>query len=332
MASFTACRAWFLLGAAVATSAAWAGAPAVSRRPVARYGLVEMLRSLECVEEWAQLCSVPMGLAHGLGLDLAVYDDVIEISPYSSDVFVFKILMRRGSEYWLALEPSCLLSEELSRAVVGKKVATLSIDGGGHAVYVGPDPFLLQDGKVVERRMRLVLNEAIVRRQEELVQKYVPGGRCEAVYGYRLTGRRSCINRMPDDGVDGGYVRLPQKSPFACPSQIHVSERWEDESEGWTDARLNIPRRFDRLTVFAGRPVERASLVPDESVEMRNGNERSIWRLVPIGRPYWMQCEYDGTRVVIQREVGAAMSRCWIEVNPKVHHNFRPQVISAACE
>lgn len=123
-----------------------------------------------------------------------------------------------------------------------------------------------------------------------------------------------------------------EPGPSACPSTVQVSEQWVDRAGGWTDARTGFPSKLESLSVYAGPPANKASLVPDEVVDLPGRRQRTVWKLTPSERAYWMECAYSNTKVVLQRELGTRITSCWIEVKLDVVLNGRPQVVGASCE
>lgn len=140
------------------------------------------------------------------------------------------------------------------------------------------------------------------------------------------------LTAAADGPVQNGRSQPATATSYVCPGSIRVTEKWADRIEGWTDGRTDSANKLTRLTVYSGPPSEMASLVPDETIGVLNGRRRTVWKLVASGRPYWMECAYSGTRVVLQREVGPQMKSCWIESDPAVVLNGRPMITAIACE
>lgn len=120
--------------------------------------------------------------------------------------------------------------------------------------------------------------------------------------------------------------------PDVCPATVQVTEQVVERAKGWSDARAGFSSKLESLSVYSGPPADKASLVPDEVVDLPGQRQRTVWKLAPSKRTYWMECGYSHTKFLLQRELGARATSCWIEVRLDVLLNGRPQVVGASCE
>jgi hypothetical protein len=171
-----------VLAVAIWLSAAGA-AEAASESP--RYSALEALRDLDCIENWAQLCSQPRST-----LDVEVGDDLVVFTPWDGPAkYRFRITGRAGARLNLLLE-AC---EGMESCTGLGLAATLVRLADGDLVYDGPDIHGLADGQVRALRLELVATDAYRRRHQELEHRLVPGGKCSGLMIYEPMDRGTCI-------------------------------------------------------------------------------------------------------------------------------------------
>ncbi|WP_341676657.1 STY0301 family protein [Niveibacterium sp. SC-1] len=102
-----------------------------------------------------------------------------------------------------------------------------------------------------------------------------------------------------------------------CPAQIGTVQHLPKPESGWELSTLPWPQRLNGIALFDGPPGEGAELKP----ELFGGKEplRASWDLDRANpRGYWLQCRYDGTRLVLSRRIEPAPTRCEAYFNPSV--------------
>lgn len=98
----------------------------------------------------------------------------------------------------------------------------------------------------------------------------------------------------------------------ACPAKIDVqTQQLARPVAGWTAARA-AGARHDLwfITLYDGEPKEMASLVPDVNTRLKQS-----W-VVPAGRPYWLECHYTRTTIVLAKPVPAGVKSCEVTFVP----------------
>lgn len=171
------------------------GAPGAMPGREEAYTLVEALTTLDCIEDWLQLCAPPVA-ADGryLGLHLAVFEDRVEMSPYMDSTLVYRVESKTPTLLRLRLE-SCDFDEECT----GKGTeAQLRFGLNGRAVFTGIDPYMIFRGKAATSSLELVTTSIYRERHDALERRHVPGGACSGVTVFRPRGRRPCLQDLED--------------------------------------------------------------------------------------------------------------------------------------
>jgi hypothetical protein len=88
-----------------------------------------------------------------------------------------------------------------------------------------------------------------------------------------------------------------------CPTTLEVNETLQQNHEGWTESRSNIPRRLSGITIYEGDPKELASLIGDQR-KTSITTMTSTWHFTR-GTQFWISCGYSGTRIVLSRPIPA---------------------------
>jgi hypothetical protein len=189
------------------------------------YGSLASFEALECVEDWMQLCSPPAPP----WLDVRIYEDRVEVTPWMADHVEFRIVRRVFSR--LELEFSrCVIPVPACETAGKGATATVEIRSDGRAVWNGPSIEHIFDGKpgaARERvRVELVRNALYNARIRELERQYVPGGRCEGLAGYEPVGGEPCINAP---GRKSAVRRVPAGDDSCGVERIRVMPFRVDE-------------------------------------------------------------------------------------------------------
>jgi hypothetical protein len=157
------------------------------------YGSLASFRALECIEDWMQICSPPVGP----WLDVRIYESRVEVTPWMADHVEFRIVRRTASR--LELEFSrCVIPVSACEAAGKGATAVVELLPEGRAVWNGPSIEHIFDGRADASRERvrveLIRNAQYNARIRELERQYVPGGKCEGLGGYQVVGGKPCIN------------------------------------------------------------------------------------------------------------------------------------------
>src|SRR4051812_35027309 len=84
----------------------------------------------------------------------------------------------------------------------------------------------------------------------------------------------------------------------ACPARIDVRpQELVKAVPGWTAGQAHeAHHELVSVDLYDGHPSELASLIPDTQAKLKIG-----WTLHPQTRPYWLQCHYTQTTLVLSR-------------------------------
>lgn len=176
------------------SNASHSDVPRTAASPSDGFGTLEALKALDCIEDWAQLCSPPVGPRGYLGPSIFVYENRVTVSPFDADSFAFGIVERTGEVLRLKLESYSDPDVKLKSRRLGE-AAVLRIGKDGHGVFEGPDVYALLEGKIEHKQIPVVANEIYNKRHDELVKRLVPGGECPGLMGYQASGTKPCLNK-----------------------------------------------------------------------------------------------------------------------------------------
>jgi hypothetical protein len=116
-----------------------------------------------------------------------------------------------------------------------------------------------------------------------------------------------------------------------CPAAIKVEEKLLGPVEdGWTEGRANEPHRLAGITIFDGKPEERAALVPMERA-ISTTRSLATWSFVK-GRQYWLTCAYSGTGVVLSRAIAGTVAACSVTYARNVRVAGLPEIQRMECK
>jgi hypothetical protein len=96
-----------------------------------------------------------------------------------------------------------------------------------------------------------------------------------------------------------------------CPASVAVRQA-ATAPAGWAVAYDQKANGLAMVTFFEGPPAELASLVYDEQTS-KGGEIRAVWRFPAGNKGIWMSCAYDGTRVVLSRQLPASVRTCTVK-------------------
>jgi hypothetical protein len=90
---------------------------------------------------------------------------------------------------------------------------------------------------------------------------------------------------------------------FVLPPAIETRQEVSTVPAGWVALQEAIPNQVAGITVFDGRPEQKASLVPDSEQNQKAENRLAVtWRLAPLSPDgIWLSFSYASTSVVLAR-------------------------------
>lgn len=90
---------------------------------------------------------------------------------------------------------------------------------------------------------------------------------------------------------------------FALPPAVETRQEISSVPAGWTALNEAVPNHVAGITVFDGRPEQRASLVPGKEERQKARNRLVLtWRLTPSSdEGTWVSFSYTSTSVVLAR-------------------------------
>jgi hypothetical protein len=97
-------------------------------------------------------------------------------------------------------------------------------------------------------------------------------------------------------------------SAIQCPAAIEVKEALAKPVVGWSESASPDPHPLAGVTIFDGKPEERASLVGTEK-NLSKAERQSTWDLA-LGRAYWLSCSYANSSVVLSRPIDKTARAC----------------------
>jgi len=110
-----------------------------------------------------------------------------------------------------------------------------------------------------------------------------------------------------------------------CPAHIEVKSTVTAPA-GWAPVAGNGRHPLSNVTMFAGPPIELASLVPTGSLK-RQGVAIDFWTFLPNPpEPIYLGCSYHQTGEMLSRPVGAGVTRCETHYKPS-----RPELAGIRC-
>jgi hypothetical protein len=115
----------------------------------------------------------------------------------------------------------------------------------------------------------------------------------------------------------------------ACPARIDVQpQQLAKAAPGWTAAHAaDAHHDLWYVTLYEGEPKEMASLVPDI-----NGRQRQSWQLLPHPvRPYWLECHYTRTTIVLARPLAPTLKSCEVTFVPSETLDGHSVIKQVAC-
>jgi hypothetical protein len=114
----------------------------------------------------------------------------------------------------------------------------------------------------------------------------------------------------------------------ACPAKIDVQrQQLTKPLAGWT-AAVNDEARHELwyVTLYDGEPKEKASLVPDVQSQLKQG-----WTLARQSRPYWLECHYTQTTIVLARPLPANLKSCEVTHEASTSVDGQPAIKQILC-
>jgi hypothetical protein len=164
------------------------------------------VKELDCVERWEQLCA-----RSPAALD-AVYvmKDTVQVWVLDTVYAKFRIVSRSTERLNLELTGwGGDVGTEPNPSGRGQ-TAVLEIPNDGQFRYVGPDIARIAGDRDVARiSVQLVPRTEYRKKYEDLVRRFVPGGKCMGESLYKATGKADCINKP----ASSRQVSKPNQNP-----------------------------------------------------------------------------------------------------------------------
>ena len=117
---------------------------------------------------------------------------------------------------------------------------------------------------------------------------------------------------------------------LSCPEIIQVTGALAIPVEGWTEGRADEPHRLAGVTMFDGKPEERASLVGTERIISKT-QTGTTWNFAK-GRQYWLTCSYAGTGVVLSTAIPGTIGSCTVTYARNVRVSGLPEIQRIDCK
>ena len=101
----------------------------------------------------------------------------------------------------------------------------------------------------------------------------------------------------------------------ACPAKIDVKpQQLATPVPGSTVAYTNSQNHALWLVeIYDGDPKEKADLIPDINEPLKQA-----WTLTPHERPYWLECHYTQTSIVLRYRLPDSVKSCVVTMHPGV--------------
>jgi hypothetical protein len=90
---------------------------------------------------------------------------------------------------------------------------------------------------------------------------------------------------------------------FVLPPTIETRQEVKMIPAGWVALPEAVPNQVAGITVFDGRPEQKASLVPDNEEKQKDKNRLAVtWQLAPLSpEGIWLTFSYASTSVVLAK-------------------------------
>lgn len=104
---------------------------------------------------------------------------------------------------------------------------------------------------------------------------------------------------------------------LTCLPSISVNESLSQPiSQEWTPQLDTSPRFLQGITFFDDDPKKNASIVPTSDTALTGHDRIARWRFRSSGIPVWLGCRYDGTGIVLTRQLPASYKECQLVYGP----------------
>ncbi|WP_429567324.1 STY0301 family protein [Paraburkholderia sp. JPY419] len=104
---------------------------------------------------------------------------------------------------------------------------------------------------------------------------------------------------------------------LTCLPSISVNESLSQQiSQEWTPQLDTSPRFLQGITFFDDDPRKNASIVPTSDTALTGHDRIARWRFRPSSIPVWLGCRYEGTGIVLTRQLPASYKECQLVYGP----------------
>lgn len=121
--------------------------------------------------------------------------------------------------------------------------------------------------------------------------------------------RQACAGTTALILITLGAPTLAMEHSSLCPPQIHTDQKLQRFVAEWNAVSLPTRNVLVTIEIFEGVPSERVSLVYDGDKRLSGGKDLFRWHL-DAHKQYWIQCEYFGTSVGLQKALRVGTKRC----------------------
>ncbi|WP_409259190.1 STY0301 family protein [Paraburkholderia sp. WSM4177] len=140
-------------------------------------------------------------------------------------------------------------------------------------------------------------------------------------------GRWKCLVLPGHEDIEGGAELIESldlvltnqacATELACLPSISVNESLSQPiSEEWTPQMDMSPRFLQGITFFDADPKRNASIAPTSDTALPAHERIARWRFRSSGVPIWLGCRYEGTGIVLTRQLSASYKECRLVYGP----------------
>lgn len=116
-----------------------------------------------------------------------------------------------------------------------------------------------------------------------------------------------------------------------CPAVIDTRQQASSPPAAWTVSREDGASQLAGITIHDGPPAEQASLVYDNRITGK-GTWTAMWTFsAGAPRPYYLACSYEGTKLVLSRQLPSATRECRVVYRSHETVAGLPAIVSVSC-
>jgi hypothetical protein len=116
---------------------------------------------------------------------------------------------------------------------------------------------------------------------------------------------------------------------FVLPPTIETRQEVKTIPAGWEALLEAVPNQIAGITVFDGRPEQKASLVPDNEQKQKAENRLVVtWQLAPLSpEGIWLAFSYASTSVVLAKPLPQGATELRVLYDPSVTINGMNEIV-----